>query len=434
MLSNKTSELSKLAAPILLGQMGQMLIGAGDVFVAAKHSATMVAAIAISNAFCSFIFIFFLAFLFGMSPVLSKMRGQGDSGDTYLPTCLVYGLLISVVAMIGVWSFTLIVPYIGIEKQLIPMVQDYMFWFSWSFPTAFVYFAIREFLQARENVLFVNIIAMVAVFLNIALNFMLVFGFHFIPACGFRGLAFASILVRLFMMIAVLFHSRHHFQRPYKIFKTLAPDFIKLGFPTALAILTEMAAFCGSTLIIASIDTMQTAAHNIVLTFASITFMVPLSVAIAASIKIAHALGQKNELLLKQYMHAALTLSLGFMSLTAILFFTIPEHVLKIFTVDQNLIRIAVPILIIAALFQIFDGAQVTLSGILRGLHITRPAFFANLAGYWVFGLPIGCYLAFKYHLGATGIWIGLAIGLCLVALSLSVVLGVTIRKLKHLY
>ena len=173
---SRTKELFKFASPILLGQMGQMLIGAGDVFVAAKHSATMLAAIAVANSFSSFIFVFFLGLLLGIGPILSKKRGQGDHGEDYLMTCLMYGLIVSLFAVVTVIAMTLLIPFIGVEPKLVPMAQGYLVWYSWSFIGTFVYFATREFLQAREDVMFVNAVAMVAVFVNIVLNYLLVFG------------------------------------------------------------------------------------------------------------------------------------------------------------------------------------------------------------------------------------------------------------------
>ena len=231
------------------------------------------------------------------------------------------------------------------------------------------------------------------------------------------------------MMLIVLVYVKKYLAGLFKLHIAIVPDIFKLGLPTALAVLTEIAAFGGSTLIIARISTLQTAAHNIVLTLASITFMVPLSVAIATSVKVARAFGENNQKLVYEYIKSALTLSLGFMTCSALTFFIIPQYVLRIFTSDSELITIGIPILIIAGLFQIFDGAQVTLSGILRGLHVSRPTFFANLAGYWVLGIPLGIYFAYSQNMGATGVWIGLATGLFLVAIRLSFVLRAKVQR-----
>ncbi|MBF0104209.1 MAG: MATE family efflux transporter [Deltaproteobacteria bacterium] len=419
----------QLSWPILLGQMGHMLIGATNVFVAGRHSADMVAAIAIANSFSLLVYIFFLGFLMGISPVLSNKRGSGkDCGDCLL-TCLVYAFAVSVAAILVLIATCSIVPFVGIEAKLVPLVQDYMFWFSWSYLGVYMYAAVREFLQAREDVMFVNMVALVAVAINLSLNFILVFGYAGLPAMGLNGLAVSTIMVRTLMMLIALLYASRFLKNKQFFDHSLIPEFIRVGFPTALAVFLEVAAFCGSTLLIARIDTFQTAAHNIVFTLASITYMVPLSIGAAAAVKVAHAHGESNNRRLKEYVSGALFLSILFMAAGALCFVLIPEHIMGIFTPDSRLIEIATPILFVAALFQIMDGAQVTLAGILRGLQITKPTFIACFIGYIILGIPCGALLAYRYHLGAVGIWIGLAVGLFAVTIILSAVLSKQLKR-----
>jgi MATE family multidrug resistance protein len=189
-------------------------------------------------------------------------------------------------------------------------------------------------------------------------------------------------------------------------------------------------AFCSVTLFVGRFAEDQIAANNLALNLGSLAFMVPLSISSAVAVKVGHAYGEKDYSRIRIYSQMSLFLALFFAVIMGLSFYLFPHAILSFYTSDTEVIEWGKKILFWVACFQLFDGAQVTLSGILRGLSVTRPSSIAIFIGYWIIGIPLGYYLGFYTNLEAQGFWIGLAISLAVVALMLSVVLKNHMRSL----
>jgi multidrug resistance protein, MATE family len=432
-LINRTyiKSLFILAWPIIFGHIGHILIGAGDVFVAGRHSADMLAACGIANGFFVLIYGLGIGFLLGISPVLSKERGAGKSVDQYLWLCLAYSVFVSVLCIVFTRLSVYLVPLVGMEDKLVPMIQDYLLLRSWALIGTLVFFGIKEFLQAHEDVIFASFVTMFAVGLNVLFNFVFVFGLWGFPRMEMQGLALSSLLMRTLIMIVILLYARKHMFKGWNFCLSLLKKIIKIGWPMGLTLFVEIAGFVTITLLVSRISTLQTAAHNIALEMASITFMIPMSIATAASVKIGHAYGQNRFDHMKGYTTAAIIISSAIMLCSMTLFLTLPKVFLKIFTIDPRVVAIGVPIVLLAALFQLFDGLQVTLGGILRGMQISKPIFVAQVSAYWFVGIPLGYFLAFHCNYEVIGLWVGLSVALFTAAFSLALVLFFQLKKLK---
>jgi MATE family multidrug resistance protein len=419
------------SAPIILGQLSQMLIGAGDVFVAARHSASTVASISIANAVITIIFMAGFGLLLGISPTLSKIRGENGDIKKFLNISLLYAVILSVFVMLICLAMIPAIPYMGFEKSLVPNIQQYIYISSFSIVGAYIYHALKEFLQSSENVLFANIVAIAAIFLNLIIAWGLVFGYGIIPSIGVKGLAIATLIVRSLMGLALLLYCHKFFSKELFIDRQYLKKIFRIGFPMSLSLLLELSAFSMVTLLVGKISTVQVAAHSIVFTFASTTFMIPLAISNALGVKMGYAYGANNYQEMKENLIAALSLSILVMSVFASIFLIFPQNLMAIFSADKSVIMTGSSLLFIAALFQIFDGTQVTLSGALRGLGSTKPIFFAMLFSYWLVGIPLGIYLAFIKHLKIYGLWIGLAVALFVCVIVFSAALT---RKLKKIF
>jgi len=419
------------AAPIIFGQLGQMLIGAGDVFVAARHGVNTVASISIANAIITIVFMTGFGLLLSISPVLSKTRGEKADINKFLNVTLLYAVVLAIIFMIITLSLVPIIPLMGFEKVLVPHIQEYIYICSFSFLGAYIYHALKEFLQAYEKVLFANTVAILAVFLNLIIAWTLVFGCKFFPSIGVQGLAISTLIVRSLMGLALIIYCHKFFKKDLYFDKQYLKKILNIGYPISLSLLLELSAFSFVTILVGNINSVQVAAHSIVVTFASISFMVPLAISNALGVRIGYAYGAKNYQDIKDNLIAALCLSLAVMSVFALMFLIFPEGLMAIFSTDKNIIITGSGLLFIAALFQIFDGTQITLSGALRGLGSTKPILFTMLFGYWAVGLPLGIYLAFVKHLKIYGLWIGLAVALFTCSLVFSAVL---IKKLKKCF
>jgi MATE family multidrug resistance protein len=409
---SKIKNLLVFSFPIILGNLGQMLIGAGDVFVAARHGTNTVAAISIANAILMTIFTIGMGLLLSISPVLSKKRGEQKEISQYLKISLLYALIMAIILGFITTFTARFVPFMGFDEPLIKYIQDYMYICSYSFVGAFIHITLKEFLQANEKVFFANFVSIAAIFLNIVLCWLLVFGNSYFQPVGVNGLAIAALIIRSLMGVSLICYCWKYFQSEFIVDIGYLKELFKVGYPMALSMMLEFAAFNFITIAAGRIGAVQVAAHNIVMTLASISFMIPLAVSNAIGVKIGYAYGSKNYVDIKENFFAGLAISLCVMSLCALVFFSIPEALIRIFSTDKNIVFIGSHLLLIVGVFQIFDGTQITISGALRGLSYTKPLITTMLIGYWLIGIPFGIYLAFELHMQIFGLWAGLAVAL----------------------
>ena len=423
-------ELLNIALPIIMGNLGFILIGAGDVLIAGRHSTDTLAAISIATAITNCIQTFGIGLIASVSPLLSNYRGERKSAKKYFYPTIRFSMLLGIIIMFAVLATIPLIDLIKFEPKLVPMIKEYMFVTAFATFGGYLHAALKEFLQAFEIVLVPNLVTVFSVFLNIALNIILVFGFGPIPSLGVLGLAIASFIVRYFMGIFLLIYCfkimKFRDYREFDYYKNL----MKIGMPISIAIIIEFIAFNCVAIIMGKVAGIYAAAQNLICTMTTISFMVPFAISNAIAVKVGFANGAENYYDLKRYSFVGLVMSVGFMLFSAIIFANYPRFLTGLFTIDPNLIDICVPILYIVAIFQVFDGLQVALSGIFKGMKQTNIVLISNFTAYWVLFIPLGCYLAFHYDMKLKGFWIGLliaAITLC------SIMLGVLTKTLKNL-
>ena len=427
-------ELIIFASPIAFGQLSQMLIGVGDVFIAAHHSRQTLAAMGIANSISAPIFLIGIGLLLGISPTLSKKRGESLDVSQYFYTCITYAIIISAVFMVISMVIAVnLIPYLGFDASITPLIQEYLFFVSFSYFGAYIFMAIKEYLQAVEHVVFANSISVVAVLVNLGVGYMMTFGLWIFPELGIRGLAYTAVLVRIAMAVTIFIYARKYNKTTFTVIKHFAKHVFTFSLPISMSIFTEVFAFSVVMILIGRISPLYAAIHSISLNIASTTYMIPLAIASATSVKIAYFYGRRNFNKVREFMKSGILLSMSFMAIAGLILFLFPKTILGFFTTDIEIIMYGVPIIIVCALFQIFDGAQVTFSGVLRGLGITKPTFIIAVAGYWMVGLPLGYYLGYVRHMNALGFWIGLAVALFIVSLSLYGYLLTVLKKIKSI-
>lgn len=207
-------------------------------------------------------------------------------------------------------------------------------------------------------------------------------------------------------------------------------DVAKLGVPLTFSVFFEVMAFCSVTLFVGKFDEVQVAANNLALNIGSLAFMIPMSIASAVAVKVGHAYGERNFDRIRTFGQVSLFASVCFTAIMGLSFYLFPHAVMSLYTDDPLVIGWGKTLLFWVACFQLFDGAQVTMGGILRGLSITRAPSVAIFIGYWIIGIPLGYYLGFHAGLEAQGFWIGLAISLAVVSVMLGMIMK---KKLKAL-
>lgn len=417
------------SGPIIFGQVGLMLIGTGDMIIAGRYSRECLAAIGLAIAILNPIQISLLGLQFSIGPILAQMRGKNEDVTNTYWTIILYSLIVSLFSgILSLLSYYL-VPVIDYGPSLNSIIQEYIIITSFSSFGLGLYQGVKEFYQSQEKTMAANITAIIAAGFNILLNYTFVFGAFGVPSLKEAGLAWASVCCRIFMSL-ILFIYSYKFWKSSKIIDwKLMKSFWKVGMPVSASLFFEIMAFCSVTLFVGRFTEDQVAANNICLNIGSLAFMIPLSISAAVAVKVGHAYGENNGSFVRTYSQVSLGLSVALAFIMGTTFYLFPNAILNFYTVDPAVIKWGKTLLFWVACFQLFDGLQVTLSGILRGLSVTRPSSISIFIGYWIIGIPLGYILGFHQGMEAQGFWIGLAISLAVVAMMLGLVLNHQLKK-----
>ena len=411
-------ELLTISAPIIMGNLGFILIGIGDVVVAGRHSTDTFAAISIANAIMNCLLTFGVGLIASICPLLSNYRGEKRTVKKYFYPSIRFSMVLAVLTMLLILAFIPVIPFIGFEEKLVPDIQIYMLISAFSTFGAYLHACLKEFLQSFEIVLFPNLVTIACVFLNIALNVVLVFGLGPIPSLGVVGLAIASFVVRYVMGIVLLIYCYKNMQLRNYHEKGYYKALLSIGLPISLAVLVEFIAFNSIAIFMGRVSGVYAAAQNLVCSLTTISFMIPFAISNAIAVKTGFANGAGNFVDLKKYSLVGVVMCVGFMACSAVVFSSIPKPIVSLFTVDAELIKICIPVMYILSIFQIFDGLQIALAGICKGVKQTDIVLLANFVAYWLVSIPLGYTLAFKYGMNVSGFWVGLcsaAVILCFI-------------------
>lgn len=428
------TEILSLSAPLIVGNLGQILIGATDVFIAAKHSTNTLAAISIANSIIFCILIIGIGLMSAVSIVLSNYRGNRKPTKKFLVSTLNYAMLLACIFCLICLATLPFIDKLGFEASLVPMIKEYILICSFSLFGMYVYSGLKEFLLAHEIVNFPNMIQIIALIVNFLLAYSLVFGFGPIPALGVIGLAIAALVVRTLMGLTLLIYCVKLVRVKNLFDTTFIKQLLKIGSPIGIAMLLEFLGFNIITILVGRESGLLAATHNIVVTITSSAYMIPLSISSAIAIKVGFYNGARNFEEIKRYSIAGSLIAVFFMGVCALGLSLYPVQIVEVFTHNAQMLKIGVPILHIASLYLMFDGFQVCLSGILKGLKMTKTASISVISGYWLFGLPFGFVLAYHYHMSLMGFWIGLAVSFLFLSAILSTIILMKFKSLKKEY
>ena len=319
------------------------------------------------------------------------------------------------------------VPSWGLTPEVLALTVPYLRVITWSLLPLLLYACFRRYLQALGIVAPITFALVSANVINAVAAWALVFGHAGLPAMGTTGSAVATLLSRLYLAAALLvsvvrYDKRHHislFSISWRPKKRSLTRLLRLGVPAATQVTLELGAFAAASALAGRLDPVSLAAHQIALHLASLTFMVPLGVASAGAVRVGQAVGRRDTPAAASSGWVALWLGAGFMTAAALAFVSAPRFLIGAFTTSEAVFAVGRRLLLVAGLFQLFDGLQGVSTGVLRGLGDTRTPMMCNLAGHWLLGLPIGYALCFWAGWGVVGLWIGLSSGLIAIGLTL---------------
>lgn len=428
---NYYKELLILSLPIILGSLGHILIGAGNVIVAGRYSTLALAAISVATAIFMTFMIAGIGLLMSISPCIANFRGERKPCKNLFNVTLKYTFFVGLLVFALIWGVAALVPYIRLAENMAPLVIEYLQIASFSIFGVFVFTASKEFLQAYEIVVFPNIVAIGAVVLNVALSYVLVFGLGIIPSFGVKGVAISALVMRTLEGLILLYYCKNFLKGNCNAesVKIYINDLLKTGTPIAVALFSEFLGFNIIAVLVGKFSALFAAVHNVIVTMTGITYMIPLSIANAMAIKVGFANGEKNLKDIKKYSASGFVMIFVFMLVCAFIYALFPTQLMQIFTNDQEVVKTGVPVIFLVVCFVLFDGIQCAASGALKGLKKTGAIMFTMAFSYFVFGIPIGCILAYKYNIVLMGFWTGLAVALFVASIVATGFLVFNIKK-----
>ncbi len=426
-LRQEISATVRLAAPVVLVQLGLMLMGVVDSMMLGHLSAGALAAGALGNISTFFLLILGGGILAALDPLVSQAHGAGDHEaiGAHLQRGAVLAVALAIPVGLFLWDVAPLLRLAGQQEAVVGDAAAYARGIIWGLPAYFLFIAFRQTLQAMSVVRPAAVAIVAGNLTNVLGNWVLIFGRLGFPALGVAGSAYSTSFSRWGMLAWLLWAARRPLAAYWRGFGREAVDvarhlrLLRIGVPIGLHQSVEILFFTTFALLMGRMGIAALAGHQIAINLASLSFMVPMGIGGAAATRVGNAIGRQDMPAARRAAAACLLLGAGTMLAFALLFALAPEALARLYSRDPEVIAMAALLLPIAALFQVFDGIQTVGGGILRGAADT--AFPAGLAlvGFWVLGLPAGWYLAYQAGLGAAGLWWGMTVGLAAVSLLL---------------
>jgi len=440
-----TRSLVKLAYPILIAQLIQNLMGFVDIVMAGRVSAIDMAAVAVANSIWLPLILTVYGLIMALAVIVSQLAGAKNyaaiSEQTYQSAWIALTLGISLIGLYYLLA-PLIAPAIELEGNLKPLIFDYLQYIVWGAPGFCLYLVLRNYSEGLSYTKPTMIISIIGLLVNIPANYIFIYGEFGAPALGGAGCGVATALVYWAMFIGMLVYAltskvlkqaplfnKFYWPNWFEIKNILA-----LGIPIALSLLFEVSLFAVVAIILVPFGAETVASHQIALNFSGLIFMIPLSLAMATTIKVGNAIGNNNHQEAKDYTIHAISLGLLLAIFTAIITVLFRVPIVSIYTMELPVIELAANILLLATLYQFSDTVQVVSAGALRGYKDTKSILYITFISYWLIGLTVGLVLGVTDwvvpKMGPYGFWIGFITGLSTAAVLLAWRLKVIQKRL----
>jgi len=421
-----------LAWPLVLSNLTTAIMGATDVVLMGWLGPRQLAASALGLNLYFGLGLFALGIVVSGSPMMASALGRRTHSVREVRRTFRQSLWLALAATVPLWVLLWnaepIIRALGQEPGLAAQAAIFLKGYMWIVLPWLAFQAMRNFLSALERPGWILGISVLGIALNGIISWALIFGRLGLPALGIFGGGLGSSIVWLILalLLALVISTDRQFRRFHLFGNLWRPDWrrfrhlFRLGLPIGLAMGFETIVFGAAAYLMGLIGAASLAAHAVALQVCIVTFMVPLGLSQAVTVRVGRALGAKDRGGITRAGWTAWFLGVGFMAVMALIIWTVPHQLVGIFIASNpantEVTNLAVSFLMFAAAFQIFDGAQVVGAGMLRGLHDTRVPMIFALLGYWLFGLGGGIWLAFGLKWEGKGVWTGLAAGLGVVA------------------
>lgn len=422
-MKSETSQTLKIALPLILGNITQMALGLIDTAMVGSIDYKQLAAAAFVTNFLAVPHILGIGITTALTPLIAIANGQNDTlkASRFLYNGVILCTIISVFIAIAIFYSTPIVYHLGQDPEVIDLAIPYLKIMGWSTIPMIFYLSLKQFCDALEFTKVAMTLSLISLPINVFLNWVMIFGKLGFPRWELYGAGVATLITRWIVAIIlfIVILKSEKFQKFIQIRKeawVIRKDTIKqllqIGIPSSMQYTLEVGAFAMSGLMIGWFGATQQAAHQIALNIASFTFMVIMGISTAGSIRVSNAYGRNKLEQLRNIGFNTLKLGIGCGVFFALNFVIFHKQLPYIFNQQIDVVSLAGHLLIFAAIFQISDATQAIGVGLLRGIKDVKIPTLCIVFAYWVIGLPLGYFLGVYYEMKATGMWIGLAVGL----------------------
>jgi MATE family multidrug resistance protein len=415
----------KIAVPIIVGQVAHLLVALADNIMVGELGAAPLAAVSLGNALIFIALSIGIGFSFAITPLVAEADAKDDSEKVKsvfhlgFLLCLVLGILLTLLMFLC----EPILYMLDQPKEVVELAIPYMRWVALSLIPLMMFQAIKQFVDGLSKTMYSMIASIVANVINVLLNYLLIYGKFGFPRLEVEGAAIGTFISRIAMVIIVviLLLSRKQFKKYFLVLKSYSSDIItkliNLGFPTALQMFFEVGLFTAAIILSGTLGTNSQAANQIALNLSALTFMVGVGLGVTATIRIGNQKGLNQISELRRIAKSLFLLTFIIEVVFAFCFLIFRNQLPQIYIDDVNVIELAANILLIAAFFQLSDGFQVVMLGVLRGMQDVWVPSLICFVAYGLAGLPISYFLSQYLTYGLNGIWIGLLVSLTLSSL-----------------
>lgn len=422
----------KLAIPLIAAQLAAIGMGMVDTIMAGRLGARELAAVAVGSNINMALFVFFMGVLMACSPIIAQRAGAGVADERVggfareaLVLALVLGALwIAVVHLIS----RPILSQLGLQAATVDLADEFLQAVSWSAVPLCLWFVLRYIAEGLGQTRPIFVAGMAGFVSNALFAWLLIYGHWGLPRLGAVGCGWATTIACALMTLILALHYVWQTRlREVQLFRcarirlsAVSQEVLRLGLPIGLILLAEAGLFSAAALLMARFGDQTIAAYQVAINFASMMFMIPLGLGLATTVRVGQAMGAGKYVEARYRGRVGMQLGLLNAASNALLMILFARQIVAVYTESIAIAAQAVSFLWLAAFFQFFDGLQVTANGALRGIKDTRVPMLVTVIAYWLIGMPVALWLAFRTPLGAAGVWWGLTAGLGVAALGLS--------------
>ncbi len=415
-----------LAYPVMLSMLGQVMTGVADSVMVGWTGALPLAASSFANIFFTIPLFFGVGVSYAITPLVAQAEGAKDTSK--IIEVLKNGSFINLITgllLTGlIFSVEPFMHSMGQPEEVVTLAIPYLSIIAVSIIPTMIFQTYRQFAEGLQRTRIAMIIVIGSNLLNIALNYVLIFGYYGFPELGLNGAGWATLIARVVMAISMMiyvFGARKY--QPYRAgfnlggySKSLISKMLHIGIPAGSQFIFEAGAFGFSAIMMGWLGTTALAAHQIAINLATISYMTTSGLGAAATIRVGNFLGQRDQKNLRAAAFTMIGMAVVIMAAWALLFIIGRYFLPSLYIDDDGVIQLTASLMIIAAFFQLSDGIQVVTAGALRGLQDVKIPSLLIFVAYWIIALPLGYLLAFPLQMKANGVWIGLFIGLTITA------------------